>query len=191
MPTASIARPARRGSSRARRDAIARDQGPGAEPVKPGDVLVLIGRGPLGTGMEETYQVTSALKHLTLGQAGGGAHRRAVHRRQHRRLHRPRRPRGAGRRADRQIARRRPDRDRDRSHQVEGTIDLVGDGPAASASDAAGGSSSWPARAPRADLSADHGCPTTRLWAALQHASGGVWGGCVYDSAAIAAKLTA
>ncbi len=36
--------------------------------IKPGDVLVLMGIGPMGTGMEETYQVTSALKHLPFGK---------------------------------------------------------------------------------------------------------------------------
>src|SRR6185436_15410846 len=36
--------------------------------VKAGDVLVLIGRGPLGSGMEETYQITSALKFLKWGR---------------------------------------------------------------------------------------------------------------------------
>ena len=30
--------------------------------------MVLIGRGPIGAGMEETYQVTSALKHLDIGK---------------------------------------------------------------------------------------------------------------------------
>ena len=34
--------------------------------IKAGDVLVLTGVGPMGTGMEETYQVTGALKHLPL-----------------------------------------------------------------------------------------------------------------------------
>lgn len=33
-----------------------------------GDVIVLIGCGPLGTGMEETYQLTSALKYLPFGK---------------------------------------------------------------------------------------------------------------------------
>ena len=33
-----------------------------------GDVIVLIGRGPLGAGMEEVYQITSALKHLDVGK---------------------------------------------------------------------------------------------------------------------------
>ena len=36
--------------------------------LKPGDILVLLGRGPLGTGMEETYQLTSALKFLKWGK---------------------------------------------------------------------------------------------------------------------------
>src|SRR5262249_8130658 len=36
--------------------------------VRPGDVLVLCGCGPLGRGMEEIYQVTSALKHLSWGK---------------------------------------------------------------------------------------------------------------------------
>ena len=50
------------------RDAIAaiKSQGPGR--VRPGDVLVLICRGPLGAGMEEIYQITSALKHLSWGK---------------------------------------------------------------------------------------------------------------------------
>ena len=46
-------------------------------------------------------------------------------------------------------------------------------------------------RQPRPDLAPDPGLPAdTRLWAALQHASGGVWGGCVYDPEMIAAKLS-
>ncbi|WP_416044550.1 hypothetical protein ACM0BY_21420, partial [Escherichia coli] len=36
--------------------------------IKAGDILVIIGVGPSGTGMEETYQVTSALKHLSYGK---------------------------------------------------------------------------------------------------------------------------
>src|SRR5207247_8124073 len=36
----------------------------GADRIHAGEVLVLIGRGPLGAGMEETYQVTSALQYL-------------------------------------------------------------------------------------------------------------------------------
>src|SRR5262249_40215437 len=50
------------------RDAIAaiKSQGPGR--LQPGDVLVLICRGPLGAGMEEIYEITAALKHLSWGK---------------------------------------------------------------------------------------------------------------------------
>jgi hypothetical protein len=45
-------------------------------------------------------------------------------------------------------------------------------------------------RKPRPDLRPHPELPDdTRLWAALVHASGGVWGGCVYDADAIVAKL--
>ena len=50
------------------RDAIAAVKGQGPHPLKPGDVLVLIGRGPMGAGMEEIFQITSALKHLSFGK---------------------------------------------------------------------------------------------------------------------------
>lgn len=33
-----------------------------------GDIMVVTGCGPLGTGMEETYQLTSALKYLSFGK---------------------------------------------------------------------------------------------------------------------------
>lgn len=33
--------------------------------IEAGDIMVVIGRGPCGSGMEETYQLTSALKHLS------------------------------------------------------------------------------------------------------------------------------
>ncbi|WP_096186873.1 YjhG/YagF family D-xylonate dehydratase [Evansella halocellulosilytica] len=39
-----------------------------ANDIVAGDILVLMGCGPSGTGMEETYQVTSALKHLPFGK---------------------------------------------------------------------------------------------------------------------------
>jgi hypothetical protein len=42
----------------------------------------------------------------------------------------------------------------------------------------------WPDLAPDPQFPAD-----TRLWAMLQHASGGVWGGCVYDVEAIGGRL--
>src|SRR5438132_2966414 len=48
--------------------AIAAIKGHGPNAVRPGDVLVLICRGPMGSGMEETYQITSALKHVPWGK---------------------------------------------------------------------------------------------------------------------------
>jgi hypothetical protein len=48
------------------------------------------------------------------------------------------------------------------------------------------------ARAPRQDLAADVGLPdATRLWAALQDASGGTWNGSVFDVDAILRVLAA
>src|SRR5262245_53330842 len=50
------------------RAAIAAIKSRGPDAIKPGDVLVLICRGPMGAGMEEIYQITSALKHLSFGK---------------------------------------------------------------------------------------------------------------------------
>ncbi|MBA4189435.1 MAG: YjhG/YagF family D-xylonate dehydratase [Planctomycetaceae bacterium] len=168
---------------------IAAIKGDGERKVVPGDIVVLCCRGPLGSGMEETYQVTSALKHLKWGKqvavitdarfsgvstgacighvspealAGG--------------------PIGKLRDGDRvQII-------IDRT-KLEGTIDLIGD--ATADHGVAWGTAELAKRGPRPDLQADPALPAdTRLWAALQHASGGVWGGCVYDPDMIAAKLS-
>ncbi len=49
-------------------EAIQAIKGQHANPIKHGDILLLVGRGPMGSGMEETYQVTSALKHLPWGK---------------------------------------------------------------------------------------------------------------------------
>ena len=51
------------------RDAIAAIKSHGADRIAAGTVMVLAGRGPLGAGMEETYQVTSALKYLDVGRS--------------------------------------------------------------------------------------------------------------------------
>ena len=48
--------------------AIAAIKSHGPDRIQPGDVLVLICRGPMGAGMEEIYQITSALKHLSFGK---------------------------------------------------------------------------------------------------------------------------
>ncbi len=170
------------------RDAIAAIKGQGPKPLRSGDVLVLIGRGPLGTGMEEIYQITSALKHLSFGKeiavitdarfsgVSTGACIGHVG---------PEALAGGpiGKVRDGDTIRITVDRVR-----LEGTVDLVG----------AGGRDLSPEEAavllidrpPHPDLSPDPDLPDdTRLWAALQAVGGGTWGGCVYDTEAIVAAL--
>ncbi|MDQ4076115.1 MAG: YjhG/YagF family D-xylonate dehydratase [Chloroflexota bacterium] len=172
------------------RAAIAAIKGQSDRQLHPGDILILIGRGPLGSGMEETYQVTSALKALPWGKevtlitdarfsgvstgacighvgpealAGG--------------------PIGRLREGDTvQVIVDRV--------QLEGRIDLVGhDGQRYTPQE---GAAILAARAPHPDLAPDGHLPDdTRLWAALQSASGGTWGGCVYDVDAIVTLLEA
>ena len=158
--------------------------------IQAGDILVLTCGGPMGTGMEEVYQITAALKHLSYGKhvalitdarfsgvstgacvghvgpealAGG--------------------PIGKVREGDEiqitvdQI-------------NLEGTINLVGTGGAnhgPSWGDAELANRPTPDDlAPHPDLPDD-----SRLWAALQNASGGTWGGCVFDVDAIIETLEA
>src|SRR5262249_45707486 len=79
--------------------------------------------------------------------------------------------------------------------KLEGTIDLVGD--ATGDHGPEWGTQELARRAPRPDLAPDALLPAdTRLWALLQNASGGVWGGgggvwggCVYDVEMIAERL--
>ena len=170
------------------RDAIAAIKSQKPDRLKPGDILVLICRGPLGAGMEEIYQITAAQRHLSWGKqvavltdarfsgvstgacighvgpealAGG--------------------PIGAVRDGDTiQIV---VDRNR-----LEGTVDLVGEGDARFSPEQ--GARVLAARAPRPDLAADPDIAAdTRLWAVLQQAGGGTWGGCVYDVDAITRAL--
>ena len=171
------------------RAAIAAIKSTGPDRVKPGDVMVLICRGPLGAGMEEIYQITSALKHLSWGKqvavitdarfsgVSTGACIGHV---------------GPEALAGGPIGRVR-DGDRVRividRVRLEGRVDLVGAGDATF--DAEEGARVLAARAPRPDLAPDPELPDdTRLWAALQQAGGGAWGGCVYDVDAIVRRLT-
>lgn len=156
--------------------------------IRAGDVMVIMGGGPLGTGMEETYQVTSALKHLPFGKyvtlitdarfsgvstgacighvgpealAGG--------------------PIGALRENDliRVVIQRKT---------LDGSVDMVGEkGRTLTPEEGAAVLAArpmLPGLAPAPGLPAD-----TKLWAALQSVSGGTWGGCVYDTEAITARL--
>jgi xylonate dehydratase len=170
------------------RDAVQAIKGKGANPVMAGDIVVLICGGPFGTGMEEVYQVTSALKHLKWGKevavltdarfsgvstgacighigpealAGG--------------------PIGKVLDGDliEIIVNRR---------DLTGTVNLVGE--AGMNLGIETGSKILEARALRTDLSAHPELPDdTRLWAAMQGVSGGTWGGCVFDTDSILAAL--
>jgi dihydroxyacid dehydratase/phosphogluconate dehydratase len=170
------------------RAAIAGIKSTGPERVKPGDVMVLICRGPLGAGMEEIYQITSALKHISWGKqvavitdarfsgVSTGACIGHVG---------PEALAGGpiGRVRDGDTIRVVVDRNR-----LEGSIDLVGEGGREFSADE--GARVLAARPPRPDLSADPDiADDTRLWAALQQAGGGTWGGCVYDVDAIIGAL--
>src|SRR5438876_4651037 len=50
------------------RDAIRAVKGATERPIRAGDVIVLIGTGPSGTGMQETAQITTALRYLPWGK---------------------------------------------------------------------------------------------------------------------------
>jgi putative YjhG/YagF family dehydratase len=172
------------------RAAIAAIKATGETAIAPGEVLVIAGVGPAGTGMEETYQVTSALKHLPVGKhvavvtdarfsgvstgpcighvapealAGGPI----------------------GRLRDGDVVRIVID-----CRRLVASLDLVGrDG---TEHGAEWGAAELARRPPNPALAPDPRLPAdTRLWAALQEIGGGTWGGCVYDVDAILGVLQA
>ncbi|HKO18729.1 MAG TPA: YjhG/YagF family D-xylonate dehydratase [Acidobacteriaceae bacterium] len=153
-----------------------------------GDVLVLICGGPLGAGMQEIYQITSAVKslphckyvavltdarfsgvstgacigHISPEALAGGP---------------------IGRVLDGDIIAIVVDRD-----ALHGTVNMVGEAHERFSPEE--GSRRLDARGPRGDLAPHPALPDdTRLWAALVQASGGVWGGCVYDTPSIVERL--
>ena len=156
--------------------------------IEAGDVLVVTGCGPIGTGMEETYQLTSALKFLPFGKhvalvtdarfsgvstgacighvgpeglAGG--------------------PIGKLKTGD--VISIRLDR-----NTLEGFVNLIGEGD--DRFDAEEGAKRLAKRETRADIAPHSALPDdTRLWAALQGVGGGTWRGCVFDVDQIVAKL--
>ncbi len=172
------------------RAAIAAIKGQGEGTVQAGDVLVVIGVGPQGTGMEETYQLTSALKFLPWGKqvplltdarfsgvstgacighigpealAGGPL----------------------GKLRDGDLISIRIDR-----VALAGSVDLVGT--AGGPLDQQGAAALLNERAPHPGLAPHPQLPAdTRLWAALQSVSGGTWAGCIYDSERILTVLEA
>ncbi|MGH9693035.1 MAG: YjhG/YagF family D-xylonate dehydratase, partial [Bryobacteraceae bacterium] len=73
-------------------------------------------------------------------------------------------------------------------NKLEGSVNFVGEAKQTFAAEE--GLRRLHQRPPRADLRPDPELPEdTRLWAALQQASGGIWGGCVYDAEAIVRRL--
>jgi dihydroxyacid dehydratase/phosphogluconate dehydratase len=161
------------------RAAIAAIKSRGEDRIRAGEVIVLAGRGPLGAGMEEVYQVTSALKYLDVGKtvamltdarfSGVSTGPCIGHV-------------GPEALAGGPIGRLR-DGDRVRvivdRRRLDGTIDMVtvdSSGAEVLADDVLANRTMHPDIAPDPDLP-----DATRLWAALQNASGGAWGGCVYD----------
>lgn len=156
--------------------------------VHRGETLVLIGCGPLGTGMEETYQLTSALKHLPFGNtvalltdarfSGVSTGACIGHIGPEALANGP-----IGRVRDGDIIRITLD-----CRRLDGRLDIVGEN--GHSATPAEGSDILARRSPHPDLAPDRGLPAdTRLWAALQQVSGGTWGGCVYDADAIISRL--
>lgn len=159
-----------------------------ARHVGAGDVIVLICGGPLGTGMEEIYQVTSALKHLPWGKhvsvltdarfSGVSTGACVGHIGPEALAGGP-----IGKVQDGDLIEIVIDR-----VKMTGSVDLIGEGDAVYGPEE--GARVLAARALRGDLSPHPALPDdTRLWAALQAVGGGTWGGCVFDPDAIIAAL--
>jgi len=154
-----------------------------------GDVMILAGVGPMGTGMEETYQVTSALKTLPGGNrvalvtdarfsgVSTGACIGHVG---------PEALAGGplGRLVDGDVVRIVID-----TRDATGSVDLVGHDERRLAPEEA--VTELARRPSRGDLAPDPRLPDdTRLWALLQSASGGTWRGCIYDETRLAPRLS-
>lgn len=158
------------------------------KPIQAGDIIVLMCRGPLGSGMEETYQLTSALRYLPFGKqvalitdarfsgVSTGACIGHVG---------PEALAGGpiGRLRDGDLIEIVVDR-----NGLVGTINFVGTAEQRLTPDE--GAALLAQRTPSVPLHADPQLPRdTRLWAMLQRCGGGTWGGCVYDAEAIIATL--
>jgi len=158
--------------------AIAAVKSTGEDRIREGDVVVLIGIGPIGCGMPETAQITIALKYLpwgkhvaliTDGRFSGVSTGACVGHLS------PEAWAGGpiGKVRDGDTIRIEID-----CRKMTGSVDYVGD------------IGELMARPANEKLQPLPNVPDdTRLWAALQNVSGGTWGGCVYDVDAIIARL--
>jgi xylonate dehydratase len=152
--------------------------------IRAGDVIVLMCRGPLGSGMEEIYAITSALRYLDFGKhvavitdarfSGvstgaciGHATPEAL----------------AGGPIGKVVEGDQIEIVIDRV-KLEGSVNLVVNGSIEEGARVLAGRTMPAGLAPDPDLPRE-----TRLWAALQEASGGTWGGCVFDVDAIVKRL--
>jgi xylonate dehydratase len=152
--------------------------------IHAGDVIVLICRGAMGAGMEETYQITAAVRHLPFGKQVAVITD----------------ARFSGVSTGACIGHVSPEalaggpigklRDGDlieilvNQQTHDGSINFLGDDAAHLSREE--GTRTLAARAPRPDLAADEKLPDdTRIWAVLQDASGGTWGGAVFDAESI------
>ena len=162
----------------------------GPDKLKKGEILIIICGGPNGTGMEETYQITAALKHLSYGK--------------HIALLTDARFSGVSTGAC--IGHIGPEalaggpigllKDSDiieiiiDTKKLTGSINLVGE--LDNNYGKAWGDKEFSLRDASLEIKANVNLPDdTRLWAALQDVSGGTWGGCVYDVDKIVETLKA
>ena len=146
----------------------------GDDRIRAGDVMVLAGIGPMGAGMPETFQVTSALKYckagkevalVTDGRFSGVSTGACIGHVS---------PEGLAGGPIGKLRDGDPVRVRIDTNSLEGTIDYLGD------------FEELMARGLHPEVRVHPELPDdTRLWAALQNVSGGSWGGCVYDAGAV------
>ncbi len=172
------------------REAIAAVKGRTSQPIQEGDVIVLMCRGPLGCGMEETYQITSALRYLPFGKhvalitdarfsgVSTGACIGHIG---------PEALDGGpiGKLHDGDLIQIEID-----TRNLTGSLNFIGTREQPVTPEE--GAMILTARTPAKPLHCDPKLPPeTRLWALLQRAGGGTWAGCVYDVDKIAAALNA
>jgi putative YjhG/YagF family dehydratase len=161
--------------------------------VKPGDIIVLICAGPMGSGMEEILQVTGALKHLSWGKdvavitdgrfSGVSTGACIGHVAPEALAAGP-----VGKVLDGDIIQIIID-----CKNLVGSVDLIGDAETpANQRSVELGTRILANRPFRPDLAPHPSLPDdTRLWAAMQEIGGGTWGGCVYDAESIIQTLKA
>jgi putative YjhG/YagF family dehydratase len=159
--------------------------------IKPGDIMVLAGYGPLGMGMPEVFQITNALKMvswgkhvalLTDGRFSGVSSGACIgHAGPEARAGGP-----IGKLKEGDIIEIQID-----TLGLTGTVQLIGDArtPKARRSPARGGQILAARRIPARLLGPNPALhPDVQLWAALQN---GVWRGCIYDRDDLVKRLAA